>query len=42
LPSAALRKANTLLLAFANRGDAYRDKGEFQRALADYFEAVRI
>ena len=29
-------------LAFKNRGDAYMNKGDYDRALADYNEAIRL
>src|SRR6185295_14536511 len=34
--------AKNLAVAFMNRGNALDDKGEFERAIADYSQAVRL
>jgi lipoprotein NlpI len=38
----ALRLDPKLVLAYFNRGNTYRDKGDLDRAIADYTEAIRL
>ena len=36
------RLKSVFALSFRNRGDAYTNKGDHDRALADYNEAIRL
>ena len=41
-PNGAIYLDPQLALAYNNRGDAYRDLGQYQRAIQDYNEAIRL